>query len=307
MRTTFQATVTRVVDGDTIEVEHAAIQGTEPLRILALDTEESTAGSAKPVTRWGHQAKAAAEQFFLPGDAVQLEFPGDEPLAECLAKYRGNYDRLLVYVTKNGVDFQERMIRAGFSPYFTKYGYAPPDLHALYDSAERDAQSQHIGLWNHIAVNGSEIRNYAVLGTWWRLRAEIIDRYRAIAGAPGLFNSRLDYATLQEKAPDQEVVTVFTDLHRLDRVRKVSALIRIGSLAQPFSLFLPDIDSASGQRLAHLLKSRYISVGDDHPRRGYAYVTGKLGQYRGAPQIIVDDPGQIQDGPPPHAETPNVP
>ena len=295
MGTTLQATVSRVVDGDTIRVRHAHIEADEPLRILALDTEESRGGSGKPVTPWGIEAKAEAERFFNAGETVALEFPGHEPIQECLTKYRGNFGRLLVYVKKDGADFQEHMIRLGFSPYFTKYGYAPSSMHARYDAAEREAQSQHIGVWNQIAVNGSEIRNYAALVTWWRLRAEIIESYREIAGSAGLYNSRLDYAVLKQKAQDKQAGKVFTELRELVRLGKASGKIRIGSQEQPFSLFLPDIESPSGQQLVHLLNNRYISTGEDRPRRSYAYVAGNLSEFNGKPQILVDNLEQIQD------------
>ena len=80
MGTSLRATVTRVIDGDTICVRHEHINGDEPLRILALDTEESRAGSGKPVTPWGLKAKAEAKKFFKPGKTVKLEFPGDEEI-----------------------------------------------------------------------------------------------------------------------------------------------------------------------------------------------------------------------------------
>jgi endonuclease YncB( thermonuclease family) len=54
-------------------------------------------------------------------------------------RYRGNFGRLLVYIHKDGVDFQETMIREGFSPYFVKYGNAIFH-HDTYRAAEREAQ-----------------------------------------------------------------------------------------------------------------------------------------------------------------------
>ena len=112
----------RVVDGDTIRVFLPGDEKDESLRILALDTEESHAGGGKPVTPWGKAAKLRAERFFEDADEVVIEFPGNEDLASCLMKYRGNFGRLLVYVYRDGVDFQENMIREGYSPYFMKYG-----------------------------------------------------------------------------------------------------------------------------------------------------------------------------------------
>lgn len=103
--TTVEATVSRVVDGDTIGVFLPNADNDESLRILALDTEESRASSGKPVTPWGKQAKARAEEFFSAGDKVTLEFPGNEDLATCLQRYRGNFGRLLVFVYRTHLRF----------------------------------------------------------------------------------------------------------------------------------------------------------------------------------------------------------
>ena len=295
--TTVQATVSRVVDGDTIRVFLAEASDDESLRILALDTEESNAGSSKPVTPWGKKAKERAEGFFSAGDEVILEFPGTEDLATCLHRYRGNFGRLLVFVYKDRVDFQSTMIREGFSPYFVKYGNAAfRENHQLYQAAERLAQQQNIGIWNQLAVNGSEVRNYAALGTWWHLRASIIDRYRQVARTrPDLLNSRLDYAAIEAKAAAQESATIFTELRSVQRITGDRALIRIGSQQQPFSVFIPDVTSPEGQALLNLLETRYISRDIAYPRRSYAYVTGKLSLFREQPQITVTKPDQITD------------
>ena len=157
----------RVVDGDTIKV--TTPDGTENLRILALDTEESSASSGKPETPHGHAAKAEAERFFSGVSTVTIEFPGTEAVSECFERYRGNFGRPLVYVYKRQgdalVDFQEHQIGAGFSPYFVKYGRAVfAELDAKYTEAERRAQREHLGIWDQVAANGSEINNYALLG-----------------------------------------------------------------------------------------------------------------------------------------------
>ena len=297
--TTIEATVSRVVDGDTIRVFLPGVEKDRSLRILAIDTEESNIGSNKAITPWGDRAKERAEEFFKPNDIITLEFPGDEDIETCLKRYRGNFGRLLVFVNKAGIDFQETMIAEGYSPYFVKYGNAIfPDKHQQYIQAERKAQQKNIGIWNQVAVNHEEIQNYAALGTWWQLRARIIDDYRHIKPLhENLFNSRLDFLTLIEKAQRhaQEKVTIFTELRSIRRISKHSGLIKIGSVQQPFSLFLPDLDSETGQEIVALLNSRYISQENDRPRRSYAYVTGELRLYRDAPQISLVSPEQITD------------
>jgi endonuclease YncB( thermonuclease family) len=120
--TTVDTTVVRVVDGDTVAVTIADRE--EKLRLSNLDTEESNHGSDKPITPWGKKAKERATELLAAGAPVTLEFAGNEPLEVCLERYRDNFGRLLVWLHHDGRDFQERMIADGYSPYFSKYGYA---------------------------------------------------------------------------------------------------------------------------------------------------------------------------------------
>jgi len=298
--TTVDATVVRVVDGDTVRVE---VKGQEEsLRILSLDTEESNAGSPKSVSPWGKEAKKEAEKLFKVGDKVKLEFPGDESVKECLQKYRGNYGRLLVFLyLGDGTDFQEHMIKKGFSPYFMKYGYAAlPDNHERYMQAEKQAQIANRGVWNQIEVNGSEVRNYARLGIWWYLRAEIIQNYRQFKQKnpdATVFNTRLDYEKLVELAKKEESATIFTELRNPKRIAVNNMFIGIGSVEKPFAVFIPKVDDTAGLKIMSLIKNRYISTDNEHPRRSYAYVKGNLSIYRDKPQIIVTDVKQIMDLP----------
>lgn len=142
--TTITARVSRVVDGDTIRVFLSNSDKDESLRILALDTEESNAGGSKPVTPWGKEAKLRAEAFFSPDDEVELVFPGSEEYEVCLKKYRGNYGRLLVFVMKNGMDFQEIMIRRPRRSY-SKHNLA---LQSLTGSAARRERAVYFGSAN---------------------------------------------------------------------------------------------------------------------------------------------------------------
>lgn len=300
--TTFEATVVRVVDGDTIRVtfKNDGVQREESLRILALDTEESQASGGKPVTPWGKKAAERAKGFFKPDDVVVLEFPGSEPLPACFSKYRGNFGRLLVFVHKEGVDFQEVMIKEGFSPYFVKYGNANfTSKHDAYRAAERGAQRAHIGVWDQVAVNGSEIRNYAALGTWWQLRASIIDVYRAERKTnTDLLNTRLDFDELSNRAAAGATATIFSEVRSIRRVGQSSGLIGIGSQHQPFTVFIPDITSDAGQRMVRLFENRYFPGDDAHPRRSYVYLTGELSVFDDKPQMVVTEVDQIADDPP---------
>jgi len=299
MGTKVEVKISRIVDGDTIRVFLPGNNKDEALRILSLDTEESRPSGSKPVTKWGKEAKKKAEDFFSKGsDKVTLEFPGKEELKICLKKYRGNYGRLLVHVFKDGTDFQEEMIKEGYSPYFSKYGYASfLKFHEKYVAAERKAQQEHIGVWDQMTVNNAIMRNYPALTVWWNLRATIINEYRLIKNNhENLLNSRLDYEEIEQKAKNGDSVTIFTELNSVKRISEKSALVLINSQYQPFSLFLPNAFSdEDGQRILNLLNNRYISHGEEKPGRSYAYVTGELSLFKDKPQIVVTKPEQITD------------
>lgn len=303
--TTLDVKVDRVVDGDTIRVflKDGDVKS-ESLRILALDTEEVHAGT-KPVTPLGKAASELAKKAIRSGDTVTLIFPGDESIDEALRKHRGNFGRLLVYVGLNdGTDFQDMMIRAGMSPYFTKYGYAHFDeLHLRYVDAEREAQQKKLGVWDQVTHNGSEIRNYAALGTWWELRGQIIQRYRhAKKQHPDkLFNTRLDYDELVKRAKAKENVTVFLELRSFKPVSGDHMIFTTGSDAQPFQVFIPNGNSGGGEEIMRLLLTRYVADGEAKPRRSYAYINGPTKMFpdddTGRPEIVVTNPGQITDWP----------
>jgi micrococcal nuclease len=299
--TAVECPVVRVVDGDTIVVE---IQGTEEsLRLLGIDTEESRRGGRKPMTSWGVEAKKAAQSFFPEGEGATVEFPGDEPVEECLTRYRDNYGRPLVFVHRGEEDFQERTIRQGFSPYFTKYGYAEcDDHHRRYREAERQAQADDAGVWSQLAVNGAEIRDYSALCTWWELRAEVVERYRrAVAEGTDVLDSRLDYEEITNRIGEE--VVVFTELRDYWPVGASHVVVTIGSQSQPFKLFLPEARATeAGQRLLSLLDQRYVAEDSGttvaKPHRSYAYVSGELQLCEEEPEIEVTEVGQITDEPP---------
>ena len=143
-----------VVDGDTIKVKGLDTS----LRLLALDTEETfkresdrraaEAGfdaylaakrgdKARPIkagTPLGMDAKRFAEEFFAGAEVVRLERDHPKDL-------RGRFNRYLAYVfvQKNGKwsNYNLEAVRAGMSPYFTKYGYS-----RRFDREFREAEAE---------------------------------------------------------------------------------------------------------------------------------------------------------------------
>lgn len=128
------AKVTRIVDGDTIEINY---QGrTESVRLLLVDTPE-TKHPQLPVQPFGPEASAFAEEMLL-GKTVQVEFDGPK---------RDKYDRMLAYLWVDGKNFNEMLLEKGLARY--AYVYDPPYTHqSSMKAAEARAKEKRIGIWS---------------------------------------------------------------------------------------------------------------------------------------------------------------
>ncbi|MFQ3542848.1 thermonuclease family protein [Halobacillus rhizosphaerae] len=131
------ATVTRVVDGDTMEVN---VDGKEDtVRLLLVDTPE-TKHPSKPVQKFGPEASQYAKEK-LSGAEVKLEYDGPK---------RDKYDRLLAYMWVDGKMFNQMLLEQGLARY--AYVYDPPYTHSKeYMKAQNRAKSQNKGIWS---ING---------------------------------------------------------------------------------------------------------------------------------------------------------
>jgi micrococcal nuclease len=128
------ATVTRVVDGDTVEIT-PAIDGVEDVRLIGVDTPEARDPEC------GKQPYADEATAFttseLDGEQVELEF--DEERTD-------QYDRLLAYVYPQGEEmFNETLVREGYAQVAT----FPPNTRYVerFEEAQEEARSQDRGLW----------------------------------------------------------------------------------------------------------------------------------------------------------------
>jgi micrococcal nuclease len=126
------ASVTRVVDGDTIEVTRPG--GSEDVRLIGIDTPE-TVHPTVPVECFGPKASSFTNRSLL-GRRVRLEFDEER---------RDHYGRLLAYVWLDGKLFNKVLVERGYAEVTI---YEPNDAHegALY-AAESRARSTHRGAW----------------------------------------------------------------------------------------------------------------------------------------------------------------
>ncbi len=266
----------KVIDGDTVKVE---INGKEEsLRLCCLDTEESWAGGSKPVTKAGKLASKWAKKFFgvkdngFPEDddeiMVDIEFDTNDPVPECLKIHRGNYNRLICYIFKEGVNYNLEVVKEGWSPYFVKYGRSRR-YHDEFFDAESGAQAKGVAIWDPDTNAGGKSRDYEALVPWWHLRESVIHDFRSFGIQGGVQSVRLDYEDIVEAAESGSEMTVLCDLQGGINRRGSGALIYAGSLTQKFNLWIPDRGSQSSQDILRLIETRYSGHG-----RGYVYVSG---------------------------------
>ena len=130
------ATVTAVVDGDTIVVRAGG--RTEHVRLIGIDTPE-TVDPDRPVMCFGAEASAETKRLLPPGTPVEL-VRDVEP--------RDAYARLLAYVYRatDGLFVNLQMARDGYADVAT----FPPNVAHVDDflGAVREAREAGRGLWS---------------------------------------------------------------------------------------------------------------------------------------------------------------
>lgn len=129
--------VTRIVDGDTVDVTSG--RRTLTLRLIGIDTPE-TVHPTEPIECFGPEASAFARRRLL-GERAVLEFDRSQGRLDY-------YDRTLAYLwTTNGAarQFNRDAVRRGYA---TEYTYDEPYLwQREYLRAQAAAVSQRLGVW----------------------------------------------------------------------------------------------------------------------------------------------------------------
>jgi micrococcal nuclease len=147
--------VTRVVDGDTIEVEITGrgpgagagaghVGTTYDVRLIGIDTPESVK-LGSPVECFGKEASAATTAL-LDGAEVTLVKDVEES---------DQYNRILRYVYLGQEMANARLVLNGYAQVYT---YPPNVRHAdLFVQLEREARENERGLWATDTCNGQAL------------------------------------------------------------------------------------------------------------------------------------------------------
>lgn len=136
-QSTWLVKVTRVVDGDTIEIE-----GGQKVRYIGINTPE-TVDPRKPIECFGSESSQKNKEL-VEGKTIRLEKDVSET---------DKYGRLLRYVYlspenigSDQIFVNDHLIRQGFA-HASSY---PPDIkyQEQFASAQEEAMSKNIGLWS---------------------------------------------------------------------------------------------------------------------------------------------------------------
>lgn len=143
------ATVTRVIDGDTIEVKFESGE-VDTVRLLGVDTPEPIISNMDPseygipdtsrgrdwLKNWADEASAFATNE-LAGEQVLV-------VSDPTSDNRGYYGRLLAYIYVDGESFGKKLLQHGYARVYTGGEFV---LEEEYLDLEANAQAADDGLW----------------------------------------------------------------------------------------------------------------------------------------------------------------
>jgi endonuclease YncB( thermonuclease family) len=130
-----RATVIRVVDGDTVEV-NLTPGPNATVRLLGIDTPEVFGG----VECHGTAASRATKKMLPRGTRVRLTSDPSQDLTD-------RYGRILRYVAKGKADVNRRLVNRGHARVYV-YDNTPFKRVRAYRTAQAFAKRHHLGLWD---------------------------------------------------------------------------------------------------------------------------------------------------------------
>jgi endonuclease YncB( thermonuclease family) len=293
-------TVSKILDGDTFRFDGMD----KSTRLLGIDTEETfkdsdaemkvndiTSGwleyyehkkdsSGKPAkieSPYGYNTWQWTKELFTGVIKVRLE-------ADDFKRVFDMYNRYLVYVIaikEDGTEFNYNIecVKQGYSPYFSKYGYSAR-FHDAFVLAQEYAQKNKLGIWS-----GKELcyPDYTERIEWWNERADQIRKFEtAFAGKSGYYSmlDPKDYEKLKVQLND--TVTIFSNIAKVLRENDPHIVkFEINDSSQ--------IDLVFFKSSYSLIKELNL----DNPKDYYIYAKGKLTDYKGRLQIIIEDASQV--------------
>jgi len=286
--------VAKVIDGDTFVLDSG-----ESVRLIGVDTPESVHPEV-PVQRFSHEATEFARRL-LEGFEVRLEIG---------TPARDAYDRLLAYVTVDSTLVNEEIIRRGYGYAMTRFPHPRMDA---FIQAEREARARQAGLWNY-SLTDARIANLADrydrlspqgkarLESFWD---ELLVLYPA-PGTPGGMPALPEppaHSVVPAPSPPAQLPAAgvpVIDWHDAARHYNQRCAVEGTVVATHNSgkaCFLNFHENWKKYFTAVIFANRFPRF-PPHPESAYrgkrVRVTGTIKEYQGRPEIILEDPGQIE-------------
>ncbi|MGW6167357.1 thermonuclease family protein, partial [Bacillus altitudinis] len=139
----YEATVDRVVDGDTIHLKKPVL-GTTKVRFVNMDTPETYHKPKNELDqnqlRFGQKATDYLKTLLSSGDRVTLKI-GPEA--------KDGYGRLLAQVkTKKGLNTNLELVKKGYAPTYFIWPVGDEKEYLMFQQAVKDAKEKGLGIWN---------------------------------------------------------------------------------------------------------------------------------------------------------------
>ena len=289
---TFRLAPTPVVDADTLKLDEPR----ESVRVLGVDAEEvfhkpedreaaardfaayakAMRGDAARPRKYGTPAGEAAKAFtvawFAGVTEVRLEL--DEP-----GRDRDGFGRRLahVFAVKDGREqlFAEALLRAGWAPYFVKYGRSPR-FDARFEAAQAAARAEKLGIWGDGVAHYPD---YDERLAWWESRAKQVDAWAAdVRGEkppPNPVRLGVPEETARLATLLGQRVTLFGSLDRLVTDREPRRMLFVDAPNRPFAVVVLD-PKVWGALDLPAVEARF------------ARVSGTVSEYRGRLQVVLE-------------------
>jgi endonuclease YncB( thermonuclease family) len=136
-------TLVRDIDGDTAHFKFPARVPAEiDVRFLYVNTEES---KTTETTEFGIETGKVVDGYLKAASEIVVVLQADtkDPTKPNLDPF----DRALGLVFVDGDLFQTRLVREGWTPYYTLYGCAADPMHTALLDAEAEANAEKRGVW----------------------------------------------------------------------------------------------------------------------------------------------------------------
>ena len=293
-------TVSKILDGDTFRF-YGLDKST---RLLGIDTEEtfkdenaemkvndiagrwleyyahkkdSSNKPAKIESPFGYDTWHWTKKLFKDVVKVRLEVDDFKRVIDM-------FNRYLVYIIaikEDGTEFNYNIecVKQGYSPYFSKYGYSAR-FHNEFVNAQNYARNNKLGIWS-----GKELSypDYPERLEWWDKRGEQIKKFETEHMGKDGYYSMLDISDYNKlKTHMDDTVTIFGNISRLI----------VDNDPHIVKFEINDYDTID----LVFFKRNYTIIDElklNDPKGYYVYAKGKLSEYKGKLQIIIDDKSQV--------------